>query len=50
MFPDLKKYENLVHLIDVPLATGNETAKVVADLQTRHAVCFLEKSRTTAKR
>jgi len=49
MFPDLKKYQDIVHLINVPLATGNETAKVVADLDTRHAVCFLEKSRAAKK-
>jgi len=39
-----------VHVIDVPLATDGASAKVVADLQTRHAICFLERSRASNKK
>jgi pyruvate,water dikinase len=41
--PDLLDYADIVQVIDLPAATGGATAKVVVDLHTRHAVCFLEK-------
>jgi hypothetical protein len=31
-------------VIDVPAATGGASAKVIADPQTRNAVCFLDRS------
>jgi hypothetical protein len=35
-------------LIDVPKATGGESARVVADSQRRQAVCFLDKKTSIA--
>jgi pyruvate,water dikinase len=44
LLPELRDFEGIVHVIDVPLATGGASAKVIADPQTRNAVCFLDKS------
>ncbi len=44
LLPELSNFEEVVHVIDVPVATGDASAKVIADLQTRSAVCFLDKS------
>ncbi len=44
LLPELSNFEEVVHVIDVPVATGGASAKVIADLQTRSAVCFLDKS------
>ena len=45
LLPELKEYEDVIQVIDVPQATEGATAKVVVDLQTRHAICFLEKNK-----
>jgi len=44
LLPKLGNFEDIVHVIDVPAATGGASAKVVADPQTRNAVCFLDRS------
>jgi pyruvate,water dikinase len=43
LIPEVSDFEDIVHVIKVPLATEGALAKVVADLQTRNAVCFLER-------
>jgi pyruvate,water dikinase len=43
LLPELSNFENVVHVIDVPLATGGSSVKVIADPQSRKAVCFLDK-------
>jgi pyruvate,water dikinase len=45
LLPELSNFEDIVHVIDVPMATGGALAKVVADPETRNAVCFLDRSR-----
>jgi pyruvate,water dikinase len=45
LLPELRNFENTVHVIDVPMATDGASAKVVADPETRNAVCFLDISR-----
>jgi hypothetical protein len=50
LLPELIDFEEIVHVIDVPQATDGATAKVVADLQTRNAICFLERSRASNKK
>ncbi|MDD5500797.1 MAG: PEP/pyruvate-binding domain-containing protein [Candidatus Omnitrophica bacterium] len=44
LMPELSDFEDIVHLIDVPLATDGALAKVIASPQTRKAVCFLDRS------
>jgi pyruvate,water dikinase len=44
LLPELSDFEDIVHVIDVPLATDGASAKVIADPQTRNAVCFLDRS------
>jgi pyruvate,water dikinase len=46
LLPELGNFENTVRVIDVPLSTGGALAKVIADPETRNAVCFLDVSRT----
>lgn len=43
LLPELGDYEDFIHVIDVPLATGGSTAKVIAEPGTRNAVCFLDR-------
>ena len=43
LLPELSDFEDIVHVIDVPLVTGGASVKVIADPQTRHAVCLLDK-------
>ena len=45
LLPELSNFEDIVHVIDVPAATGGALAKVIADPETRNAVCFLDRSR-----
>ena len=45
LLPELSNFEDVVHVIDVPAATNGASAKVIADPQTRHAFCFLDRSR-----
>jgi len=45
LLPELNNLEDIVHVIDVPMATGGALAKVIADPETRNAVCFLDRSR-----
>jgi pyruvate,water dikinase len=47
LLPELSDFEDIVHVIDVPAATDGASAKVVADPQTRNAVCFLDRSRVS---
>jgi len=44
LLPELSSFEEVVHVINVPLATGGAPAKVIADPQTRQAICFLDRS------
>ncbi len=43
LLPHAGEYESVLHLIDVPRATGGAFVQVIADPQSRHAVCFLDK-------
>jgi pyruvate, water dikinase len=43
LLPHAGEYESVLHLIDVPRATGGSFVQVIADPQSRHAVCFLDK-------
>jgi hypothetical protein len=45
LLPELSNFETIVHVIDVPMATSGALAKVVADPETRNAICFLDRSR-----
>jgi pyruvate,water dikinase len=49
LLPELSDFEDIVHVIDVPLATDGSSAKVIADPQTRKAVCFLERNEISNK-
>ena len=42
--PELSSFEEVVQVIDVKAAANGARAKVIADPQTRRAVCFLDKS------
>jgi len=42
LLPEFGSFEDVVHVIDVPSVARGSHAKVVADPQTRNAVCFLE--------
>ena len=42
ILPDDARFEEFVHVIDVPTATGGLYAQIVADPRTQQAVCFLE--------
>jgi len=44
LLPELGDFEDIVRVIDVPRATGGAYARVIADPQTRHAVCFFDRS------
>jgi pyruvate,water dikinase len=44
LLPELGNIENIVHVIDVPVATGGASAKVIANPETRDAVCFLDRT------
>jgi hypothetical protein len=50
LLPELTDYADIVHVIDVPATAGGATAKVVVDLHTRHAICFLERSSASHKK
>jgi hypothetical protein len=43
LLPQAAEYAGIVHLIDVPAATGGALATVIADAQRRQAVCFLRR-------
>lgn len=47
LLPELADFENIVQVIYVPDATGGSIARVIADPQTRKAVCFLDTMRMT---
>jgi pyruvate, water dikinase len=44
LLSELRDFEDIVRVIDVPAATGGASAKVIADPQTHNAVCFLDRS------
>jgi pyruvate,water dikinase len=48
LLPELGNFENIVRVIDVPMSTGGALAKVVADAETRNAVCFLDGGRVAS--
>jgi pyruvate,water dikinase len=48
LLPELGNFENTVRVIDVSASTGGALAKVVADPETRNAVCFLDRGRTAS--
>ncbi len=41
-FPELEPYAGIVHLIDVPGCRGGRHVRLVADPDSRRAVCYLE--------
>jgi hypothetical protein len=41
LLPDLGSFDDVVHVIDVPLVAKGAHAHVVADPETRRAICFL---------
>ncbi len=45
LLPELSSFEEVVQVIDVRAAANGTTAKVIADPQTRSAVCFLDKKK-----
>jgi hypothetical protein len=45
LLPELNSFEKVIHVIDVPAATSGASVRVIADPQTRNAVCFLDTSR-----
>ena len=45
LLPELGDFENTVRVIDVPMSAGGALARVVADPETRNAVCFLDTGR-----
>jgi len=49
LLPELSSFEDVVHVIDVLAATSGASAKVIADLETRSAVCFLDKIKEKGK-
>jgi hypothetical protein len=49
LLPELSSFEHVVHVIDVLAATSGASAKVIADPQTRSAVCFLDKTKEKGK-
>jgi len=50
LLPDLKDYADIIRVIDVPASAGGATAKVIVDLHTRYAICFLERGSTSHKK
>jgi hypothetical protein len=44
LLPELSSFEEVLHVIDVPLVTGGASAKVISEAQTRRAICFLDRS------
>ena len=42
LLPELNSFEEGIHVIDVPAATSGASVRVIADPQTRNAVCFLD--------
>ncbi|MFC2071107.1 PEP/pyruvate-binding domain-containing protein [Chloroflexota bacterium] len=45
LLPESSNFEEVVQVIDVQAAASGATAKVIADPQTRSAVCFLDKTK-----
>jgi pyruvate,water dikinase len=50
LLPDMADFEDLVHVIDVSQVAAGALAKVIADPQTRNAVCFLDNESTKKER
>jgi pyruvate, water dikinase len=42
ILPDAAAFEGIIKVIDVPASSGGAHARVVADPETRRAVCYLE--------
>jgi len=49
LLPELSKFEDIVQVIDVKAVASGAMAKVIADPQTRSAVCFLYKNKQKRK-
>jgi len=45
LLPESSNFKEVVQVIDVQAAASGATAKVIADPQTRSAVCFLDKTK-----
>jgi len=43
LLPHAGEYASVLHLIDVPKTTGGSFVQVIADPQSRRAVCYLDK-------
>ncbi|MFC2034148.1 PEP/pyruvate-binding domain-containing protein [Chloroflexota bacterium] len=46
LLPELNSFKEVVHIIDVSAVTNGSLAKVIANPQTRKAVCFLDKEKS----
>ncbi|MDD4874437.1 MAG: PEP/pyruvate-binding domain-containing protein, partial [Dehalococcoidales bacterium] len=44
LLPELGQFENIVNVIDVPLATNGALVKVIADPHNRNAICIFDRS------
>jgi len=44
ILPDCLQYRDFVKVIDVPAASGNRFASIIADAESQKAVCFLEEA------
>jgi hypothetical protein len=49
LLPELRSFEDVVHVVDVLAAASGASAKVIADPQTRSAVCFLDQPKEKGK-
>jgi len=47
LLPDAERFRGIIQVFDLPAATGGLYAHVVADPQSRKAVCYLAASETT---
>jgi hypothetical protein len=45
LLPELRDFEDTVRVIDVSMATGGALARVIANPETRNAICFLDMNR-----
>ncbi len=48
LFPNADDSASVLHLIDVPQTTGGSYAQVIADPQSRRAVCYLDQAGSTS--
>lgn len=49
LLPELRSFEDVVHVIDISTVASGASARVIADPQTRSAVCFLDQTEEKGK-